>query len=449
MRSFLIGLVLGACLVLAIQHLVGEPPPSREDERPLSADEERQDAPSAGPLLRIGERRPEPAAPKAPPAPQEPLPPGTIVLRPGEGAILATGQVLSGDEAANADVLCLEIQRGYAAVLGCRHGAAQARIPKAYQSGPFELLDTKAAFERTPTAPAALDAPELRVRTNAWRTPGFGFVRDAERKAWKVWAVRVTSEPVVLDRRVFLMREQVATAADGGMARLPVPALTANPLASDEVRRVVAIARPLVATTVWMERALKIAGWRSDDIPSGVRLPGQAGMVFDRPLGIRVETRSHSGVFARAGTTPDAHVTLDHHSVMVVQGDLDGHVVVDDHGLLYVQGETLGTVSVEFLGLFVAAGRVKGTVTLDGSNAKVVLLEGIDGRLVIENATGAVVYVRRHLNRADIERLAAGRRDVGVTLHVPDSDLGKGKHERIGAFGTVVVGDAFWSQLPR
>ena len=442
---FAAGLILGGLLTAGGFLLVPDTPPSSpETGTDTSPNEAVEGSPSradldvveAAPLLQGTGLLPEPDAVKE----VEPFAAGEIVLAIGSGYTFEETHTTAQTDPSKVDVYCQDIR--YGASLACRLGAASALAPMTSVGLPELPIDAAVLVKDAP-----LDLPQrnlmLATRAQAQAT-GFGFVRAANGRVYKLALAELTAHPEALQRRVRLVFEEVESRAGGGELHLPSTG-SVEPLplsARTEIRAAGAIGKAIPGGT--MVRSILGQYKKLTDVTPDLEIRKEGHYALETPLVDTLTLNARGAVWADAGVAEGGAVHLKRYTAFGTPGDLDGEVTNHSYAYMYVGGDLTGQVHVKSYASVVVLGDVRGTLKVR-SYTTLYLRGRVRGRLDCKGSCWSTFYLDGHWTQSELEALGEGF--GSVTLHVRSSDLDVGEHEEIGSWRQVIVGDKSWARF--
>ena len=412
---------------------------------PALAPDTPEAAPAAPPAVSAAaaQYEPVPARSPVPPPPRaeahaDPAA-GECTVRIGDGYIFGEQTVRGRDEREQVDLYCQDIREEVS--LHCPHGAAEALAPL-----------TAIGLPQTATAAAALlvDAPTTIAPGDLWlrsrpepRSAGLGIVRSHSGVTFKVWLVEVTTHADALERAARIRYAPVPQ-VDGGGA-LDLPRIQGAPPAK---------ALQLIRTALEMGKRIPNQGFHSylagdfsaveEPGPETSIGPGAHNVVFGLLSDQKITATAQAAVFAeRLG--PNASILLEHGGAGVIGSDLEGLLRTDGYAYLFVGGDVTGTLDIRSYTTAVVMGDVRGRIRV-GSYTDLYVRGRILGALDTARSGWSRFYFQSFMSRADLERLSGNHQ---ITVHLRLSDLLPGKHNGIGEWGDVIVGDPIWQTLAR
>jgi len=455
MARFLLGVLTGAALVALAWWLAApgdgaEELLARSDRAPIAEGVEAEDA---HPVLLAAPRASAPEAGESEGSARRTRAAGAdavahkgLAVRAGDGVDLVGWRVVARADP-QADLECLEIHTGGANVQA-RHGAQPLLLTG---SSLFRSLRREEARRLAPHAPTSLArrdpvfvalAPHVRQHES-----GLLYVASGDGGAWALWIEALDDAPSVVDRVVWLLAERVEQREGGGLLA-DVDLLEPSPGPGQErVEQITAWGAALPGFPASSGKVFA-GSWQRLKTPAGTgEVQGfHKRIEFVAPWSGPLESGAWLGLHLRGGTTVDARLALEHHSTVLVAGDLEGEVVVDDHATLVVEGDLLGRVEVKSHGILIVEGRQRGHVTV-GSWARVLLRRGPGGSLDLKAGSHAHLLLAGELRREEIAGL--GVPGDHATLYLESSDLAVGTHDDLAGWKQVIVGDERWAALRR
>ncbi len=377
------------------------------------------------------------------------LPPGEFILRAGQGIDLDRMRVVTRDQQDMADVVVNEIWSGHGGMLGTHHGGANQRLPSIAPQ--IQIMDVSPIIDQLSDAPQNLREQQVRIylKSNHYGT-GVGFAQSTSGRVYRLRAIAVSSHPVVIDRTIhveametkqgaavptpiFPKLEYISPATEVGGHFRDVTTLTKSKLLS--------AFSTLAATT--MNRTALLA----DELPVPIRLTSQKSIAFRKPPRFSTEANSHSGITVLADVEQETTIKLGNHSTLYITGDLLGAAHINHHSTLVVEGNIYGTVTIGSQGVVILYGDVEGDITVK-SHATVFLAGSSQPIPTMNRAPFSKVFLARRVNEQHLKTLMPNKA-IGVTLHIPESDLEAKRHKGIHGFKEVVVGGPVWQMLGR
>ena len=432
--------VLGLIVGFALGRLL---PASDEGTAPPSALDAPVDdeATTDGPSLDVREDRgaEAPALIDAPPVDEN----GLAV---GQGLILATGMVVTGERLAEADLVVADIRERSVWVKTPR-GSAGGALPLGAINLPRTAAGLAATFEHAPTK---LPDRSRSLEFGAVAT-GIAFVRDGTDQVHLVWIEGLAQHEAVLRRRVRLASRPINAVDGGGVASIPTAVETE--IEGVSTRTLEAISKRGSAVPRTMNGSIG----RLMQTPKLVQNTKNLSTLDDRSAPLVVADRidrtlkvaTHTVVVAAGGDSPDAKVDTEFHGVLVILGDLEGTHNLKAHAHVHVTGDVLGQVSMEHHATLVVEGDVRGTVR-PGTWTKLVLHGTVRGRIEVgegRNSTWPVFILDRYVSKGEMANLP--RAGDSPRLYVRESDLDVGEHRGVHGWSEVHVGGDFWKMVGR
>jgi hypothetical protein len=286
---------------------------------------------------------------------------------------------------------------------------------------------------------------ELTERTSPQRV-GLGFVRAADGKVYLLHLVRIEHHPEALERRALVRWKAVPEAEKGGELRLPTV---------DGKKPIPVETRESLRRALEYEQSLRSASFVNHlrgtyETVAGLlpetKVESQRFLLLDQPLTTKLAFPNGGGAFAHQGIAAEGVVSLESYSGIGTRGDMAGQIDVRSYGYVYIDGDLTGTVNIGSYTTIIVEGDLKGTLKVR-SYTDFLLRGRITGTLDCNGSCWSTFYFERHMTQEDLERLGPGFRSV--TLHLRSSDLPDGKHEKIGSWREVIVGDPLWKKLAR
>ncbi|MEM8885557.1 MAG: hypothetical protein AAGD14_15940 [Planctomycetota bacterium] len=382
--------------------------------------------------------RTEPAEPKADQQTRaEPFAPGTAILGIGDHYRFGESRVRRDD----GDVHCQDIR--YGASLHCPHGALPAAIPLAAIGVPESPADVADRIEDVPTDLPRRDA-WVRARPTR-KDLGVALVRSKAGRTYKVWLIEKTAHPDALQRRVHLGWAEVPVRERGGVAKLPTSIGNGNEgPSSAEIERIVAAGAAVPGDSFARQLQGDFTGL--SEWPAKLSLQKTRHLVCAEPLTTEVAIRARGAIYAPHGIGPSGRVVFDSYAAVAVDGPMEGTVDVKSYGYVHIAGDLVGQVNVNSYATVVITGDIVGTLKVR-SYTNLLLHGRIVGTLDAKGSCWSTFYLDGYYARTELEQLGDGF--GSVTLHVRESDLAPGKHEKIGSWRSVIVGDPVWKKLQK
>jgi hypothetical protein len=443
MKAFALGLAAGAGILALAGWLYGvrlgpAPDGAAPTAEPARSPRRADPEPEACPTL-------ESPAPVLTPAakPQEvPLAENEVWLAIGEGYVFGEPSVRRDAPRDSLDLYCQDIQHGIS--LACPHGAGPALLPLSGVGLPAEPAKAAALL---PDAPTLLGDRNLFLgeRVSPGR-PGIGFAKARDGRTFRMHLVALEHSPEALQRRARVAYTEVQGRDGGGEFRLasadgkrPVPLESRA-----SIRRALAYGESLreASFTNHLSSTYEVVRGLSSEFD----VDNNRHLLLEDPLASKVSLRHGGSLFGAKGISEDGVVTLDSYSGVGTAGDMAGRIDVKSYGYVYIDGDLTGTVNVNSYATVIIEGNLRGTLRVRSYTT--LLLRGrVYGRLDCHGSCWSTFYLEAPHTREDLERLGDGY--GSVTLHVKASDLTDGKHEGVGSWREVIVGDPIWKGLAR
>lgn len=359
-------------------------------------------------------------------------------LRIGDGYVFGDHSVRRRDERGVVDIYCQDIRDDVS--LHCPGGCAHASPP---MTG-IGLPETAAAAAvLLVDAPMALDDHTLHLsRQPTSRSAGIGFVRR-QTDTLKVWVVDIGDHPDALERTVRLGFGPVPARDGGGALQLPTR-LGAPPAPTlQAIREAMRIGGTIPGDSFssQMDGEFTVLG----DLPPTTRLAGPAHVTVDFLSSQQVQVADGGAVFVGGRIGRDAGIVLQRGGAAGVAEDLEGRLRTDGYAFLFVGRDLLGTLDIRSYTTAVVLGDVRGTIRVR-SYTNLFVRGRLLGSLDLDGSGWCTFYFQSFLGRAEVEQLPGNR---SITLHLMQSDLPPGKHQGVGKWREVIVGDRVWERLAR
>jgi hypothetical protein len=444
MKAFALGLAAGAGILALAGWLYGvrlgpvpdgAAPTAEPATSPRGADPE----PEACPTL-------ESPAPVLTPAanPQEvPLAENEVWLAIGDGYVFGEPSVRRDAPRDRLDLYCQDIHQVVS--LACPHGARGGLLPLSAVGLPVEPAKAAALLVDAP-----VDLPDrnltLQPRVSPG-SPGVGFVRAGDGRTLRLHLVALEHHPEALQRRARIAFVEVPAVAGGGEFRLAsVDGKRTVPVAAREViRRALAYDKADLGSMNFVDH-LGTDFEVVRDLREELVLESARHLLIETPLATKVSFPRRGSLFGAAGIAEEGVVTLDSYSAVGCAGDMAGRVDVKSYGLVYIDGDLTGTVNVNSYATVIIEGSLRGTLRVRSYTS--LLLRGrVYGTLDCKGSCWSTFFFEAPHTREDLERMGDGF--GSVTLHLKSSDLSDGKHEKVGSWREVIVGDPVWKGLAR
>jgi hypothetical protein len=181
------------------------------------------------------------------------------------------------------------------------------------------------------------------------------------------------------------------------------------------------------------------------DLPGNFVLPADTDLAVVAMLQSDVAIPNRGSLYLPHGMGRRGRVALKSYSAVLIEGDMDGVIDVVSYGYLHITGNLNGTVNCNSYATVVIDGNVGGLLRV---RSYVTLYLG--GRVLDPGAEldaggfRTTFYFSSFTPRAVIESFPVNK---SFTLQVRESDLSPGRHEGIGRWKEVIVGDPLWRVL--
>jgi len=435
LKGFLAGALTGGVLVaLAVQFGA-----QGGSSAPLRAEAQGRGLPFTPNPVAPG-THPQESPDRAPANQDAAFEPGLAVLRIGEGYRFGEGHAVAGADAADVDILCLDIC-GFVS-FRCPRGCGQALLPLLYSGG---TPSRETAWQCVTDAPEALAATEQFLNGSSvhYGATGILLVRTRDGGAtFKLQLVAVNSAPLALERSIQIRYARVPERVGGGLVQVSAAA-DCVPASADENERLVSLFDAPERFDDHL-RSLPRTFLRVGDLPRDFTIARGGAFVVDAPLASRLVLASSDGALVlRGGIGPGGHLVVQSGAV-VVEGELAGHVEVH-LAFLRVLGKVTGSVELRGSPRLILDEDVWGKIHYDGIPSILARGQFIDPANNLEGSGIPTVYLDGFLTGAE---LLAFRGIDGIThLELRDSDLTVGDHGRVGEWQHVKVGSRIWEKL--
>jgi hypothetical protein len=438
-RAFFAGSAVGLVVGFAVAWFMPREGP-RDEAAPTRV--ERPAAPSEAPVLVGPTPTPtasEPAVAGAPTA-GAPFLPGTATLAIGDGYVFGEDRARPGADPESVDVSCQDIHHGVS--LRCAHGAVAADVPLAAVGMPAEA---GVAASLVKDAPRELPQRNAKLASVPMpRASGIALVRSAAGKTYRVHLVAEHGSPSALERRAEIAWKEVPSVEGGGVIRLPTTSRVGSERTHADLRRLYDVGRAIPGDSF----ASHLLGdyERPSDLPPHLDVRESKHLLIESPLASTIRLGGGGAVFAAAGIAREGKVVLDSYAAVAVHGDLDGKVEVRSYAYVHVSGDLTGEVDVGSYATVVIDGDIRGTLRVR-SYTDLLLRGRILGALETKGSCWCDFWFESYFGRSDLEALPGPF--GSVTLHLLRTDLPPGKHEKVGTWREVIVGEPVWDKLRR
>jgi hypothetical protein len=380
------------------------------------------------------------------PAPVRPrkFGPGTITLRVGEGFDLTTSELLAGDSARRADVVCVDIS-GNRASLDCPHGSLDAKLPAALIG---ERPTPSDCFDRLLDAP-----PDLNVKAASLfasehgPASGIALVKARSGEPFKVLLVETVSHFRVLSRSATFRYAPVATKPGGGVIRLEgqLDFVDLDAAAQEALRKM--LKRPLIPGDTFRTNVGQSFQGVAD-LPDKLDLPRDAhlGLAGALQTELTIGKHGYGSLYLSKGIGKRGKAKLTSYSGLLIEGDMDGEIEVDSYAYVHITGNLNGTLRCRSYTTVIVDGNVNGLLQIKSYVRLFLGGRFADPVPCLEATLGmhCTFFFSSYTTRAEMERFVVSD---SYNLHVRTSDLADGPHQGVGRWGTVTVADPLWQTL--
>jgi len=427
MRGFLVGLLVGAGIVAILLW------PRDERARAEGASRELVESVRPPPRGQPPEAEADDARADPPPA----FAPGVVILRIGEGFVFGESAVRRGaDEAC--DIVCQDIRHG--ASIHAPRGSTEAALPLGAVGVPERAADLAALLADAPEQLAEHDL----MLTAGPRGPklGIGFVRGGDGDTYRIHLQELHAAVHALQRFVELRYEAVPVRSGGGVVRTATASGSAS-ITDKDLRSMVAIGAALPGDSFSSQLVGRFRLLEGDE--PRIDLKERAYLYAPRAFDRWIRFKGRGALFAAEGIGPEGHVVLASYSAVAAVGEMAGTVDVKSYSYVHITGDLTGTVNIGSYATVVIEGDIRGTLNVK-SYTDLLLRGRVLGKLVAKGSCWSDFYFESFHDRRELEALGTDGRSV--TLHLKESDLASGEHEKIGGWRKVIVGGEAWKKIP-
>lgn len=362
-----------------------------------------------------------------------------IWLHIGEAFDFESGIVSESANPDDYDIYCQDIR--HAAYLHCPRGAAVAIAPATSVGMPKNAAGA---------AQLVVDAPQIMAKRNLRLTEhptaslvGVGFVTARSGEVYKLFIEEEDGHPDALRRQVLIVFEKVKQRENGGELRLP---RVDDQLAADEstgrfLRRSAAMGKLLRSSFAQYLATGDYSTVQRIDADLSIR---DQRIIIKDSVGSKIDAGSGSSIVLEGDLDPDGEIVLHSSNGLGVGGDVRGKITIKGYSHVYVRGHLTGEMIHDSYASSVIEGDLRGTLRLR-SYSDVLIRGRVFGKVDATGSCWSTLYLESFMSKAD---LVAMQGDSSVTVHLRLSDLAPGEYKKIGAWRSVVVGDAFWNRLP-
>ena len=375
-----------------------------------------------------------------------PFPPGEAILRIGDRYVFGETAVVARDDFREGDVECLDVTDG-ASILRCAYGAQPANLPLGAVGLPVNPAEAAALLRDADTD---LRDPRLRLGVECSpHEPGLGVVRDRSGRTFRVIGVAFVADGYPLERTVRIAYAEVPSRAGGGTLALPVTTPAPEVPTLHDLEAVIDAGSVVPGEHVnGQDFAPFLRGpyERLADPPAELVLEEGKYLVLEQPLSTSIEFKGYSGLVASRGIGASGRVNVRSYTGIAVRGEMAGEIETNSYAYVHVAGDLTGKLIVRSYATVVIDGDLRGEVAV-ASYATLLLRGRILGQLTF--ACGYVdVWLQRRTDADEVPRLPDALGSPS-TLHLRESDLGAGTHERALGWARIVVGEEAWSKVAR